>query len=277
METVLNVFAPIATVIFLIGITLNLGRWFKAAAFKRRFRGVTKEFEGGPEHVGIIQGMKEVLIDPIKHFYAKANKSWNRGYMFYHIAIVTEVIGYSIAAVIVFFHILVGNRIPDVAASHGGEVALGLNYSPANILAIIFGNGEHIQADFLFGNFGTLFINITWVAVGFAVLGNLHMVYTIIRKRSASSILGDIDPAAKGVRAKGTLKWDRVVVRILIFTIIWTELLARLEAVEGIVFFHAFLATVMLTLFPFTYLFHMVYNLIALAYSTKRRMVRTVA
>lgn len=273
METVLNIFAPIATVIFLAGITLNLGRWLKATTFKRRFRGVTKDFEGGPEHVGMIQGVKEVLFDPIKHFYAKANKSWNRGYMFYHIAIVTEVIGYSIAAVIVFFHILMGNHIPNVATHE----AASLNYSPANILAIIFGNGEHLQADFLFGNFGTLFINITWVAVGFAVLGNLHMVYTLIRKRSASSILGDIDPAAKGIRAKGTLKWDRVVVRILIFTIIWTELLARLEAVEGIVFFHAFLATVMLTLFPFTYLFHMVYNLIALAYSTRRRMVRTVA
>jgi nitrate reductase gamma subunit len=71
--------------------------------------------------------------------------------------------------------------------------------------------------------------------------------------------------------------WDRTVVRLLIFTIIWTELFARLHLVDGIVFVHAFLGLTLLTLFPFTYLFHMVYNFLALFYATRRRMARTIA
>lgn len=273
METFLNIFAPFALAIFITGITLNLGRWFKALLFKRRFRGVTQQFEGGPGYINPIAAAKSVLFDPVIHFYNKANPTWNRGYMFYHIAIVTEVIGYSVAALIVFFHMLMGNAIPSVVdhAEHS------LNYSPSNIIAIIFGNGEHLQAHFLFGSFAGVFITVTWVAVGFAVLGNLHLVYTLLRGRSAATVLGDIDPAAAGIRSRGHLKWDRVVVRLLIFSIIWTELLARLEIVPGIVFFHGALGLTLFTIFPFTYLFHMVYNLVALFYSSRRRMARTVA
>jgi nitrate reductase gamma subunit len=73
------------------------------------------------------------------------------------------------------------------------------------------------------------------------------------------------------------MMWDRVAVRLVIFTIIWTELLARLEAVEGIVFVHAFLGLVLLTLLPFTYLFHMIYNVLAAWYAVRRRMARTIA
>ncbi len=273
MQTFLNIFAPIAVAIFATGILLNLGRWMNAVLFKRRFRGVTKDFEGGPTYMNPLAALKAVLVDPVTHFYAKANRSWSRGYFFYHMAIITEVVGYTLAALIVFSHILMGTMIPDVAthAEHS------FNYAPSNILAIIFGNGEHLQAHFLFGRFAPLFVNITWVAVGFAVIGNLHMVYTMLRGRSASTILRDVDTAARGIRSKGFLKWDRIVVRAMIFTIIWTELLARLEIVPGIVYVHSALGLLLFTLFPFTYLFHMVYNLVALYYSTRRRMVRTVA
>lgn len=273
MQTFLNVFAPIAVIIFATGIALNLGRWLKALTMKRRFRGVTQDFEGGPSYMNPLAAAKSVLFDPMKHFYKKANPTWNRGYLFYHLAIITEVLGYSLAAVIVFFHVLMGNHVPDVAA----HAEHSLNYTPANLIAIIFGNGEHLQAQFLFGGLGDVFIYVTWVAVICAVIGNMHLVYTILRGRGASTVLGDIDQAAAGIRTKGTLKWDRILVRLLIFTIIWTELLARLEVVPGIVFFHGALGLILFTVFPFTYLFHMVYNLVALFYSSRRRMARTVA
>jgi nitrate reductase gamma subunit len=66
-------------------------------------------------------------------------------------------------------------------------------------------------------------------------------------------------------------------VRLLIFSIIWTELLARLHVVEGIVFAHAFLGLLLLSMLPFTYLFHIVYNFLAIFYAVRRRMNRAIA
>jgi len=272
MITVLNVIAPIALLIFAGGIGIKLGRWFMVLTTRPKYKGITKAFEGGPQFTGFMQATKEVIINPITHFYSKSNRTWNRGYVFYHIAIITKAIGYSLAALILMAHVAIGGPVPDVAA-HSAE---SYNYTPANLLAIVFGNGEHLQADFLFGNMGSLFIGVTWIAVGFAVLGNLHMVYTVLRNRNAA-ITGDVDEATRGIRHKGRFMWDRTVVRMLIFTIIWTELLSRLELVPGIVFVHAFLGLTLLTLFPFTYLFHMVYNFLALFYAARRRMARTVA
>jgi hypothetical protein len=193
--------------------------------------------------------------------------------MLYHIAIVTKASGYGLAAVILFFHIIMGNAIPDVAT----HAETSLNYSPSNLAALVFGSGEPLQAHFLFGAFGDAFMAITGVALIFAVVGNLHMVYTTLRNRGASAILHDIDQAAKDVRSNGFPKWDRVLVRVIIFTIIYTDIVARLHLVDGAVFLHAFLGATLLLIFPFTYLFHMIYNVLALFYSSRRRMARTVA
>jgi nitrate reductase gamma subunit len=272
MEAFLNAVAPIALAIFVVGIGLRFERWFKALVTKRKARGVTANYQGGPSPISMREAFRAVVVNPVTHFYSNANRTWSRGYVLYHMAIITEVVGYSLAALILFIHIILGNPVPDVAA----HAAQSWNYSPANLLAIVFGNGEHLQSHFLFGGFAPFFVGFTWIAVVFAVAGNLHMMYTALRKRNGA-ITGAIDPAAKDVRIKGKFMLDRLVVRGLIFTIIWTELLARLEVVEGIVFVHAFLALTLLTILPFTYLFHMVYNFLAIFYATRRRMARTIA
>jgi nitrate reductase gamma subunit len=272
MEAFINAVAPIAIGIFIIGTGLRLGRWLIAATTRRRPRGLTRQFEGGVQPVGLLQSIKMVLVNPVTHFSGRANKPWARGYLLYHIAIITEVIGYSMAGLIVLFHVAMRNPVPDVA-SHAAE---SYNYSPANLLAIIFGNGEHLQSTFLFGNFAQLFVTVTWVAVLCAVAGNLHLLYTAIRKRNGA-VLAGIDDASSEMRTRGWLMWDRVVVRLMIFTIIWTELLARLHVVEGIVFVHAFLGLMLMTLLPFTYLFHIVYNFLAVFYAVRRRRSRAVA
>jgi hypothetical protein len=272
MEAFLNAVAPLALTIFIVGIGLRLSRWALAALTRRRPRSVTRAFEGGAPPVGIGQALKQVFVNPVTRFHHKANPSWTRGYLLYHIAIITKVIGYSLAALILLIRIVLGHPVPDV----GTHAAASYNYEPANLLAIIFGNGEHLQAAYLFGPFAPAFIGITWVAVVFAVAGNMHLLITAIRRRSAAVIAG-IDPATRDIRTSGRLMWDRVAVRLVIFTIIWTELLARLEAIEGIVFVHAFLGLVLLTLLPFTYLLHMIYNVLAAWYAVRRRMERTIA
>ena len=272
MESLLNVFAPIALAIFAVGIALRLGRWAKAVVLRGRVHRRNPGFPINYRRVSLLNGAKEVVAGPITHFHRKANRTWSRGYMLYHIAIITEVTGYTLSALILFGRMAFGQPVPDVAA----QTAASANYDPSNLLAIVFGNGEHLQASFLFGGFAPWFVAITWVAVGFAVVGNLHLLYTLLRRRNAA-VVGDIDKASEGIRIMGRLTWDRLVVRLLIFTIIWTELLARLDAVPGIVFVHAALGLVLFTLFPFTYLFHMVYNVIALYYSSRRRAIRAVA
>jgi nitrate reductase gamma subunit len=273
MEAFLNAVAPVALSIFVVGIGLRLGRWARAAfAPRRRSRGITRAFEGGAAPVSVAQALKQVFVNPVTRFHHKANPTWTRGYLIYHIAIVTKVFGYSLAALILLVRMVLGHHVPDV----GTHAAASYNYEPANLLAIVFGNGEHLQAAYLFGPFAPAFITITWIAVICAVIGNMHLLITAIRRRNAA-VIASLDPAARDIRTSGRMMWDRVAVRLVIFTIIWTELLARLEVVEGIVFVHAFLGLVLLMLLPFTYLFHMIYNVLAAWYAVRRRMARTIA
>lgn len=272
METFLNIYAPIALGLFAVGILLRMGRWMKAVLTIRKVRGRNPGFPVNYSTLGLLKGAQDVLAGPVAHFHNKANRTWSRGYALYHVAIITEVTGYSLSALILFVRMFLGQPVPDV----GRHIEQSFNYTPANLLAIIFGNGEDLASHFLFGSFAPIFVGLTWVAVGFAVVGNLHLLYTLLTRRNAA-VVADIDAASRGVRIKGRLTWDRLAVRLLIFTIIWTELLARLEVLPGIVFVHAGLGLALFTLFPFTYLFHMVYNFVALFYSARRRSIRAVA
>lgn len=274
LMALLNIYTAIAVIIFAVGLSLHLGRWLAAATIRRRYRGITRDFEGGPQPMGLFDAVKTVLYDPVKHFYRRANPTWSRGYMLYHIAIVIKAAGYGVAAVFLVFHIAMNNPVPDIAT----HTEASYNYAPGNLAAIVFGSGEPLQAHFLFGEvLGTGFVYLTAAALVLAVVGNLHMLYTVLRNRGASAIIHDIDQAARGIRSQGTPKWDRVAVRLIIFAIIWADILARLHIADWMIYFHSALGMTMLLMFPFTYLFHMIYNVIALAYSTRRRMARTVA
>ncbi|WP_129626672.1 hypothetical protein [Candidatus Oscillochloris fontis] len=272
METFLNIYAPIALIIFFGGLALRMGRWAKALVIHRSVRGRNATFPVHMADLGLFKGATDVLAGPVQRFHKPANRVWSRGYMLYHIAIITEVTGYSLSALILFVRMAMGQPVPNIAH----HTAQSFNYAPSNLLAIVFGNGESLASQFLFGSFAPIFVNVTWVAVGFAVVGNLHLVYTLLTRRN-SAVLADIDAASKGVRIKGRITWDRLAVRLLIFSIIWTELFARLELINGIVFVHAALGLALFTLFPFTYLFHMVFNIVALYYGAKRSSIRAVA
>ncbi|NWF79940.1 MAG: hypothetical protein HXY37_07810 [Chloroflexi bacterium] len=270
--TILDIVAPIVFTIFLIGLGLRLGRLLKALLLRQRFRGVTANFVGAPPPMPLGAALKAVLLGPFAHFHRKSNALWGYGLIAYHIAIITEVTGYTLSALILGGRLLLGQAVPDVAR----HLEHSHNTSPSNLLAIIFGNGEALQAHFLFGSLAPLFIGVTWVAVGFAVAGNTALLITLLRRRT-SAIVSDLDPASRGMRIAGRRPWDRTLVRLLIFCIIWTELFARLELVPGIVFVHAGLGLALFMLFPFTYLFHIVYGFFAVAVATRRRMAGTIA
>ncbi len=270
--TMLDIVAPIVLTIFVIGVGLRLGRLIKALFLRQHFRGVTPNFVGAPPPMPLGAALKAVILGPFAHFHRKSNSLWGYGLIAYHIAIITEVTGYTLSALILGMRLLQGQPVPDVAR----HLEHSFNTSPSNLLAIIFGNGEALQAHYLFGSLAPVFVGVTWVAVSFAVVGNMALLITLLRKRS-SAIVSDMDEASRGVRVAGRRPWDRMLVRLVIFCIIWTELFARLELIPGIVFVHAALGLALFTLFPFTYLFHMIYGIFAVAVATRRRMVRTIA
>lgn len=271
MANVLNVFAPIALTIFVLGIALKLGRWAMALATKRKPRGVSR-IPGAAPPLGAFAALKAVLVDPVTRFYVKGNAMWARGYTLYHIAIVTIVAAYASATLIVFGHILLGQPIPDMAA----QLSESHNYQPANVLAIVFGNAEAPAATFLYGSFASALVAISWAFLVLAAAGNTQLLLTILMRRNGA-VVSDLDTAARNFRTRGHLTWDRLAVTLLVFAIIWTELLSRLNVVPGILDVHSLFGLLMFALFPFTYLFHMAYNVLAVAYAARRRMARTIA
>ncbi len=268
----LNVYAPVAIALFILGTLLRLSHWLKAVFTKRKFSGVSPTFYKPPEPKPPLQALKEVLFSPVKNFYLRANRTWALGYIFYHIAIVTILSGYAISALILAYHILLGHPVPDISKG----IRESFNYSIPNMLAIIFGNAEHLQSEFLFGRFATAFVAITWVAVLSGLFGNFNLLLTVVRGKSGA-VLSDIDRAAKNIRTPGHFSFEHVFVTLLVFGIIWTEILARLQVFPGIVYYHALLGLTIFAVFPFTYLFHIVFAFIAVYYATKRRINRTIA
>jgi hypothetical protein len=163
------------------------------------------------------------------------------------------------------YHALAGDPIPNVAEG-----------SFANVFAIVFGNAEPVQSQFLFGALARPFVIATWVVVASALVGNTLLLLTHLLGRSGA-VRADIDPAAKGLRVRGKRAPSHLAVTALVYAIIWTEILARLEIVPGIVYVHAMLGATLLLVLPYTYLFHMLYGVIGVYYSARRWQARTIA
>lgn len=221
---------------------------------------------------GIWESIKIFFSFPTFRFAMTGNPIFALGAVLYHIGIITVSTGYGISLIILLYHILNGNPIPDV--STGTEQSL--NYSLSNIFAIIFGNGEWLQAKFLFGNFAEIFVYGTWIIVISAFIGNSLLLIVHIFGLSGA-IIRDIDPAAKNVRVKGRFKFSHFLVTFLVYAIIWTEILARLEIIHGMVYIHSILGATMIMIFPYTYLFHMFYAPVAVYYGARRWRYRYTA
>lgn len=222
--------------------------------------------------VSFFEGVKRFFVFPTNRFAMKGNPVFALGAVLYHIGIITVSTGYGISLALLLFHIINGNPIPDV--STGAEQSY--NYSLSNIFAIIFGNGEWLQAKFLFGNFANIFVYGTWVIVIIAFIGNSLLLIVHIFGLSGA-ITNDIDPAAKNLRLKGRFKFSHFLVTFLVYSIIWTEILARLDVIHGMVYIHSMLGATMILIFPYTYLFHMFYAPVAVYYGARRWSMRYIA
>lgn len=273
MTTILQVYAPVALLVFALGTGFRIARLVAIAAKTRgRPRGRTGIAVDDVARDGFWRSLFDVITRPVRHYARKANPVWTLGYIFYHIGIITITAGYFVSVAILAVRILLGQPVPDVATHE----AASHNYSLTNLVAIVFGNAEPLQAGYLFGPLAEAFVKFTWVIVGSAFFGNAMLLLTHLRGRGGA-VTADMDAATRGVRTGPRHDAGHLLITLLVFAIIWTEILARLEAFPGIVYLHSLLGLTLFLIFPFTYLYHMFFAWLGWLYATRRRMARITA
>ncbi len=266
LQSILDVYAPIAVSIFVLATGYKVLRHAGLVVSRRRPSGPTPNQLDPEPMLSWPEAIKRVLFHPISKFPRRSNPVWTWGMSLYHFGIFTTVLGYTLTGLILIARRAAGDPVPDALTG-----ALGThNYSIVNLVTLIFANGEPAVSRYLFGSFGGTFVAVTWFDVLCAATGNLLMIGVRIAKLSGA-ITRDLDPVTKGVRVSGRRSPVSAVVTVVITGIIWTEILARLELVPGIVGVHALLGLTMMMLFPFSYLWHMAYVWVALAYAARRR------
>ena len=273
--SILNTYGTIAIAIMVIGASYRIGRHLFLIVTKRRPKGRTKNAVDNPKGYSFAQGVRNTFFAfPVKRFGMNSNKLYTWGLVLYHVDIISITIGYVISTFIVLRDILSGAMIPDVAAG----LAESTNYSVGNILTIVFGNAGALQSAYLFGDFGQTFVNVTWIAIFFAVLGNTSILIARITQNGGGSVVSDIDPAAKGVRVGGIKNKSHIFVTLMITAIIWSEILSRtgVSGAAHMEFYHAILGATLLMIAPFTYLFHIFYVPVYLFYGARRWQERFI-
>lgn len=268
----LDGYAPLALAIAAAGVLYKVLMHLVRTMTRHYRRPRRTPAPDAPRPLGFLEAASRVLAFPTRRFSLHANPVFVLGAVFYHLGIITISAGYAVSVALLGHHLLRGDPVPDLATG----VAQSSNHAPSNLLAIIFGNAEPLPSAFLFGSLAPAFVLVTWVVVGSALLGNTLLLYTHLRGRGGA-ILRDIDPAAKGLRVKGMYKASHLAVTAGVYVIIWTEILARLEVFQGMVYLHAILGTTLILVFPYTYLFHMFYSAVGIYYSARRYQQRYIA
>jgi|GEM_PF-525591 len=273
--TFLNTYGTAAIGIMIVGAAYRILRHLYLVITKRRPKGRTLNTPDNPEFYSFGRGVRNTFFNfPAKRFGMNSNKLYTYGLILYHVDIISITIGYIISTVIVLSDVMAGNQIPDIA----GNMALSSNYTVGNILTIVFGNAGALQSNYLFGSAGQTFVNVTWVAIFFAVLGNTAILLARLTQNGGGSVVSDIDPAAKGVRVGGIKNKNHIIVTLMLTAIIWSEILSRtgVSGASSLEFYHAILGATLLMIAPYTYLFHIFYVPVYLFYGARRWQKRFV-
>ncbi len=268
----LDAYAPFAIAVALLGVFYKGGLHAVRMFTRGRRPGRAPNAIDNPGRLTWVQAVRKVFVFPTERFSMRANPVFALGAVLYHVGIVSIAAGYGLSLVLLVARVFAGDPVPDVLT--GAEASQ--NLSPSNLFAIVFGNAEPLQASFLFGWGAEAFREITWVVVACALVGNTLLLLTHLRGRGGA-ILKDLDPAARDLRIRGKYAASHLVVTALVYAIIWTEILARLQVAPGIVYLHATLGATMILVLPYTYLFHMIYGPIGVLYAARRWRERTIA
>jgi len=272
IHSFLNVYSILAVGLIVFSWT-SLGWNIVALGWLRR-RGPERNSSAlkTPPPRTFLQTLRQYTADPWLRFHRRTNRLWAHGYLFYHLGIFTIVAGYAVTLLILalkFFH---GAEIPNLTPSAAPQAAL----SPANFLAMVFGNAEPVQRHFLFGRYASLFLGVSWLELACAIYGQACLM-TALLCFGQGAVRRAPDSASRNMPRDGRFSGQHLLVRSLIFTIVITEILARLQVTPGIVYYHAALGLTLLVLAPHTYLAHIFIAPIAALNGLRRRRLWTTA
>lgn len=259
-----SVLGPVALSLFVLGVGYRLLRYSFLIGTVHRPMGRNTLTLDSPPIISLGSAYRRVLTGPIQNFARKANRLWTIGYICYHIGIITIMTGYGVSMLILAERVMQGGAVPDVATG----LTATHSYSFTNLMAIVFGNAEPLQSAYLFGPYAGAFTAITWVAVIAALIGNSMLLLNHLLKRSGAVTKG-MDKATEHIRTKGFHNKTNLLITLLVFAIVWSEVLARLHVAEGIVYVHSLLGLTLLAAFPFTVLNHILYVWAGLYYAAK--------
>lgn len=264
---------------FLLAAVLSAFTWtslgwniFSLGWLRRRGPERNGSASGTPPARGWFQALRQFAVDPCLHFHRRTNRLWSHGYIFYHIGLFTILAGYAVTILILAVKLLSGAALPNLTPAAGPQAAL----APANILALTFGNAESAQRRFLFGSFAPLFLGVTWVGLSSALYGQVCQLGAQLLFGQGAMRRGP-DPVSRDLRRDGRFSGQHLLVTSIVFSIVVTEILARLQIVSDIVYYHAALGLTLLILLPHTYLAHIFIAPLALVNGLRRRRFWTTA
>lgn len=272
INQILEVYAPLALFVCIVGLTYKVARHLALILTRRRPRGPSPLALDPPPKKTWLVAFGQAFVHPIARFPLVSNPIWTWGISLYHVGIALTLGAYATTALVLLPHLLQGAPVPDVA--QGLEASD--NYSIANLMTLVFAFGEPLVANHLFGSWSDLVIQVTWIEVLFAASGNLLLI--LVRLYSLNGAMThELDPSVRGRRVSGRRPPMNTVVTFIIAGIIWTEILARLEIVPHIVLIHTILGATLLLLLPFSYLMHIPYSMVALFHAASRRRSGAIA
>ncbi len=216
--------------------------------------------------------LRQFFSRPMLNFHRKTNRFWAFGYFLYHIAIVTMACGYMLSTII-----LITKHVQNIPFPVLFESSNCSQFCPTNIAGLIFGNGEIMISEFLFGKYASLFRTITWIDISIACTGNLLLMITLILKKMGY-YSGKVDLASKNFKLKGKRNIEQAIVRSIIFCIIWSEILSRLHFMDNyLLVLHIALGLCLILLLPFFYLKHIIFLPFIISSNAEKRQLCIIA
>jgi hypothetical protein len=225
---------------------LSVYAWFSCSSFVASAllswgRGLSRYFRRGvpsqwrtylrdaPRPNPAITTGKAVLLRPLQRFHFVTRRAWSVGYFCYHTALLSVLTVYGWCAVAVLVRSMQSVPLP----SYTGLPADGFG----RVVSLILGSGDPALGAYLFGSYRHLFRAFGWCELGVAMTGNVALLigwFSEIPRRKPSHLL----------------------VRTLIFAIIQTEWLGRLQLVNWATGLHTVLGLTLLLMAPYCYLAH---------------------
>lgn len=242
MITWLKYYACMAILIFLAGIIYRFTRYAYLFVTRKRSILISSHPLDPPQNHSFIKAVGLVLSSFYSSFANRFNPLWAGGVLCYHIG-------------------ALGHLVLD-------------SPNTVNLLMFVLGYHQIKQSLSPVNNF-LMTLSWTFIILAFVGSGIILMTYIMRRNGGTCSILGDVSKDIGSKKANPNLA--HLLISILVFLIVITEILSRFEIIDYVLLYHAFFELTLFMIIPYTYLFHILTGFVSLIYAARRRQRNIVA